>query len=278
MPGSEARIDPRDETQKLEHALRAAGAIALKFFRGNVRSWFKSEDSPVSEADIAVDRFLREVLARPDIGWLSEESEDDLSRLEARRLYIVDPIDGTRSYLAGRPDWSIAAALVEDGRPVAAAIFAPTDDEMFVATAGGGASLNGRPLHATPGSSLRGARIAGPQRYLDRLAQAAPDIVRAPKIHSLALRLARVAEGRIDAGLASVHAHDWDLAAADLLVHEAGGGMTDASGNALVYNLHNPMHGALIAAGRDRHQAVLALMGDSRMGDSRTGDSWKQLS
>ncbi|KAB2875429.1 MAG: hypothetical protein F9K38_14685 [Pseudorhodoplanes sp.] len=128
---------------------------------------------------------------------------------------------------------------------------------------GGGAWLNGSPLRATAGSALQGARIAGPQRYLDRLAQVAPEIVRVPKIHSLALRLARVAQGQIDAGLASVHAHDWDLAAADLLVHEAGGVMTDASGKALVYNLHNPMHGALIAAGRDRHQAVLALVRDS---------------
>ena len=263
MPDSESRIDRREETQKLQHALRAAGAIALKTFRGDIRSWFKSADSPVSEADIAVDRFLRAALARPGIGWMSEESEDDPSRLQARRLYIVDPIDGTRSYLAGRPDWSIAAALVEDGRPVAAAVFAPTHDEMFAAVAGGGAWLNGGPLRATAGSALQGARIAGPQRYLDRLAQVAPEIVRVPKIHSLALRLARVAQGQIDAGLASVHAHDWDLAAADLLVHEAGGVMTDASGKALVYNLHNPMHGALIAAGRDRHQAVLALVRDS---------------
>jgi myo-inositol-1(or 4)-monophosphatase len=260
LPASDAGSEFVREAARLADVLREAGEIALKTFRGEVRSWTKDHNSPVSDADIAVDSFLRERLSRPGIGWLSEESPDDLARLDGERAYIVDPIDGTRSYLAGREDWSIAAALVERGRPVAAAIYAPALREMYVAAASGGSSLNGVRIKATPGASLDGARIAGPQQYLERIAKAAPGVVALPKIHSLALRLARVAGGQIDAAFASTNARDWDLAAADLLVHEAGGAMTGVSGKPLVYNLHNPVHGALIAAGGARHDTLIGLV------------------
>jgi myo-inositol-1(or 4)-monophosphatase len=256
LPGSEfAR-----EARHLADTLREAAPIALKTFRGEIRSWIKGHDSPVSDADIAVDNFLREKLSRPDVGWLSEETADDLIRLESERIFIVDPIDGTRSYLAGREDWSICAALIERGRPVAAAVYAPVLDEMYVASLGGGATLNDARIEATPGAALDGARIAGPQHHLERIAKMASGIVLVPKIHSLALRLARVAGGQIDAAIASVNARDWDLAAADLLVHEASGAMTGVSGEPLVYNLHNPVHGALIAAGRARHATLIGLV------------------
>ena len=260
MQVSDAGAEFAREAQNLADALREAGKIALKTFRGELRSWTKDHDSPVSEADIAVDSFLRARLSRPDTGWLSEESADDLTRLNTERTFIVDPIDGTRSYIAGREDWSIAAALVDKGRPVAAAIYVPALDEIYVGSAGGGATRNGVRIHATSGASMEGARIAGPKNYLERIQPIVPGAVAMPKIHSLALRLARVADGQIDAAFASVNARDWDLAAADLLVHEAGGTLTGASGEPLVYNLHNPVHGALIAAGRARHEALINLL------------------
>lgn len=259
MPASDVGEFAR-EARHLADVLREASTIALKTFRGEVRSWIKGHNSPVSDADIAVDTFLREKLSRPDIGWLSEESADDLRRLDSERIFIVDPIDGTRSYLAGREDWSICAALVERGRPVAAAIYAPVLDEMYVASALGGATCNDARIEATSGALLDGARIAGPQHHLERIAKAAPGVVLMPKIHSLALRFARVAGSQIDAAIASVNARDWDLAAADLLVHEAGGAMTGVSGEPLVYNLHHPVHGALIAAGRARHDTLINLV------------------
>jgi myo-inositol-1(or 4)-monophosphatase len=241
-------------------AVREAGQIALKYFRGSIRSWTKGHDSPVSEADIAVDEFLRARLSREGFGWLSEESQDDRTRLSAERLFIVDPIDGTRSYLAGREDWSIVAAVVDKGRPVAAAVYAPVDDELYLAASGQGATRNGSRIVTTGGSALAGARIAGPKSMLDRLTSIDPETIHEPKIHSLALRMTRVAEGRIDAAFASINAYDWDLAAADLLVHEAGGAMTNLTGEALVYNLHDPVHGAILAAGRDRHASMLDLV------------------
>lgn len=260
MPGNEASNEYLRLRERLATASREAGALALKTFRGDIRSWTKGNASPVCEADIAVDTLLRERLSAPGFGWLSEETADDRTRLAARRVFIVDPIDGTRAYLAGKPDWSISAALVEDGRPVIAAVYAPVEDELFLAVAGQGASRNGVPIKVDDGHMLDSTRFAGPQSYLDRFAKLGARITPIPKIHSLALRLTRVAQGRIDAAFASANGHDWDLAAADLLVHEAGGAMTTLAGKPLVYNLNDPIHDALVAAGRTRHENILNLI------------------
>lgn len=266
MPGNNlASLDRAHLREPLAAIVRAAGALALATFQGvSLKSWTKGHSSPVSEADIAVNDFLRERLAAlaPAAGWLSEETEDDSARLQARSLWIVDPIDGTRAYIAGRPDWSIAVALADAGRPALAAIYAPVSDELFLAAAGAGATLNGAKVNASGGGGLAGARIAGPQGTLKRLAALGPLIVAEPKVHSLALRLARVAQGRFDAAFASHSSHDWDLAAADLLVHEAGGALTDFSGQALTYNLPQPVHGALLAAGQARHATLIDLVRD----------------
>lgn len=237
-----------------------AGRVALRFFRGPVKSWFKGEGegSPVSEADIAVDRLIRERLAATglDWGWLSEETEDDPARLTHERIWVVDPIDGTRAFLAGYPDWTISAALVEHGRPTIAAVYAPATEEMFFAVSGQGATLNGAPIAVDAGTGLSGARIAGPRRMLDRLSACTPGVQLEPRVHSLALRFARVAQGRIDVAFAGHNSHDWDLAGADLLVHEAGGMLTTMSGEMIIYNRPRPQHEALLAAGRSRHRVV----------------------
>jgi myo-inositol-1(or 4)-monophosphatase len=260
LPVSERATTPAAERERLAAVLRDAGAIALKYFRGTLKSWTKGRDSPVTEADIAVNNLLHERLPAPGDGWLSEESDNDPSRLQARRVWVVDPIDGTRAYMAGREDWSISVALVEEGRPVLAGLFAPATDEMFEATAGEGATLNGTPIRATQGAAIDGARIAGPKRILDRLSARHPELVVVPRIHSLALRLARVAQGQIDAAIAGGNGHDWDLAAADLLVHEAGGVLTTLDAAPLIYNRPEPVHSVLVAAGRERHAALIALV------------------
>jgi myo-inositol-1(or 4)-monophosphatase len=259
LPGSEPLLAA--DRERLSAAVRDAGAVALKFFRGTFKSWTKGTgDSPVSEADIAVNDLLRERLPVEGDGWLSEESENDPARANARRVWVVDPIDGTRAYIAGREDWSISVALVEAGRPVLAAVFAPATDEMFLATAGNGATRNGAPIHVSAGAGLDGARIAGPKRLQDWIAGRHPGLIAMPRIHSLALRLVRVAQAEIDGAIAGGNAHDWDLAAADLLVHEAGGLMTQLDGRALDYNRPEPVHSVLVAAGRERHAALIELM------------------
>jgi myo-inositol-1(or 4)-monophosphatase len=261
LPVSEPPPDYSSDRERLTEAVKEAGSIARRLFGGSLRKWTKGTgDSPVTEADIAANDLLRERLVAPGDGWLSEESENDPSRQSARRVWVVDPIDGTRAFIAGREDWSVSAALVVDGRPVVAALYAPITEELFVAATGGGALRNGVPMQASAGGNLDGARVGGPKRMLERIVERGSPIVIMPRVHSLALRLARVAQGELDAAVAGGNGQDWDLAAADLLVHEAGGMLTALDGKALIYNRPEPVHGVLIAAGRERHPAMVDLV------------------
>ncbi len=241
------RSSDRADLDLLVAAVEAAGVCALGYFGKTNRSWTKGHNSPVTEADIAVDRLLRERLtaARPDYGWLSEESEDSAERLQRRRLFVVDPIDGTKGFMKELDDWTICAAVVEDGRPVAAAILRPTTDELYTAVSGGGARRGTTPIATGGRSVLEGARLAGPKGLLPRHVAYSHE----PWVHSLALRMIYVAEGRVDGAVARENARDWDLAAADLLIHEAGGRLTTLDGDPLSYNAAVSRHGILVAAG-----------------------------
>jgi myo-inositol-1(or 4)-monophosphatase len=243
----------------LTETVREAGALALSLFRTELKNWTKGASSPVSEADIAVNDLIEKRLrsATPDYGWLSEESADDESRLGKHLAWIVDPIDGTRGYLAGREDWCVSVALVEDASPVLAAVFAPASDEFFFASRGQGATLNYASIHATAGAELDFSRVAGPKPLVERLNRSSNEIVLHPRIGSLALRLCRVGEGRLDAAFAGGQSRDWDLAAANLIVQEADGNMTALSGEAILYNRREVTHGVLVAAGRDRHARIV---------------------
>lgn len=255
---------PAELMRGLADAVTESGRLALKMFRNGVRVWTKENDSPVSEADLAVDAQLNERLRplAPEAGWLSEETPDTPDRLERPLLWIVDSIDGTRAFIAGLPDWTIVAALVERGRPIAAAIFAPATEELFLATAAGGAMRNGVPITVPVKASLNGARIAGSRSIVERIARR-HKVEQLPRIHSLALRFVRVAIGEADAALAAAHAHDWDIAAADLVLREAGALLTEFDGHVPQYNRPAPLHGALAAAGRTMHPALLRALADS---------------
>ena len=244
----------------LKRTVQDAGELALSLFGTELKNWIKGASSPVSEADIAVNDLLESKLrsATPDYGWLSEESADDETRLGKRLVWIVDPIDGTRGYLAGREDWCVSAALVEDSSPLAAAVFAPASDEFFFAVRGKGATHNDVPIQATPGTGLDFSRIAGPKPLVERLNHSATEITLHPRIGSLALRLCRVAQGSLDAAFAGGQSRDWDLAAANLIVQEANGKMTTLSGDKILYNRREVAHGVLVAAGRDRHASVVS--------------------
>src|ERR1700684_189089 len=267
LPATEV-VDLKRQAQRLAEAVREAGALALSMFKTPLKNWTKGEAlSPVSDADIAVDVLLRQRLTGDGtaIAWLSEESIDDPARLDARYVWIVDPIDGTRAYIAGLPDWTVSAALVENGRPVAACLYAPVSDEFFFAVTGPGATRTGVAMAAAPGAQIEQARIAGPKKFLDRLQAIVPPFAVMPRTHSLALRLARIAEGTFDAAIAGGNSHDWDLAAADLLVHEAGGALTPFGGGTVTYNCPVPRHGMLVAAGMDRHAALLEIIREERL-------------
>ena len=255
-------VATRDMTRDaalLTDAVREAGALALSLFRTELKNWTKGASSPVSEADIRVNDLLESRLraATPDYGWLSEESVDDEALLGKRLTWIVDPIDGTRGYLAGREDWCVSVALVEDATPLLAAVFVPASDEFFFAMRGRGARRNDIALCASPGAELTFSRVAGPKPLVERLSRSSGEIVLHPRIGSLALRLCRVAQGSLDAAFAGGQSRDWDLAAANLIVQEANGNMTALSGDPILYNRREVTHGVLVAAGRDRHASIV---------------------
>ena len=243
----------------LADTVREAGALALRMFSTELKTWIKGASSPVSEADIAVNDLIETRLrgATSDYGWLSEESADDSARIGKALTWIVDPIDGTRAYLARQRDWSVSIALVGNGSPLLAAVFAPATEQFFFAIKGRGARLNDKPIAVAPGAEINFPKIAGPKPLVERLGGMKEDEGLHPRIGSLALRLARVGEGTLDAAFVGGNSRDWDLAAADLIVHEAGGEMTTLAGEPLVYNGADVRHGLLVAAGRARHKHIV---------------------
>jgi myo-inositol-1(or 4)-monophosphatase len=248
----------------LRDAVAAAGALALEHFRARGRHWYKGPGQVVTEADLAVDRLLHRHLigARPDDGWLSEESADDRSRLSRARVWVVDPVDGTRAFADGVPEFSISVALVVRGEPMLGSVLNPATGECFEAWRGGGARLNGQPLQASDRRTLAGARLLSARTEMRKRNwhELLPE-AELTTVGSLAYKLALVAAGRFD-GLVSLRcSRDWDLAAACLLIGEAGARSTDADGAPLVFNQPVPRHAGLVAAGTDAlHRALLVRL------------------
>lgn len=237
-----------------------AGAVALSFFKAPNRSWTKGGDSPVSQADMAADRRLKEHLlsARPHYGWLSEETEDDGSRLARTVSFLADPLDGTRGFLAGDPRWAVSVAVVERGRPVAGVVHCPALQRTYAAARGEGAWLNGGRLEVADSRKVRS--LTASKRILAELATLHGERYRLhPFIPSLALRLAMVAAGEIDGAFARPGAHDWDIAAADLLLGETGGALVTLAGGECRYDRRAIRAPALVAAAAGRRHAMLAL-------------------
>lgn len=231
----------------LAEAARQAGEIALGYFRQNPEVWLKGGTSPVSEADFAADRFLYETLlaARPGHGWLSEETTDHPARLDAPRTFVVDPIDGTRGFLDGRSEWCVSVALVEGGRPIAGVLECPAKKETFSAVLGGGAYKNGKRIAVREPRAE--ALVGGPVAMINALPPATSSRVQRSKyIPSLAYRIGMVADGALDATFVKPNSRDWDLAAADLILHEAGGAILDEHGMTPSYAGPDTAHGALV--------------------------------
>lgn len=243
-----------------------AGRIALRYFEPGARTsakiWNKSGGSPVTEADVSVDAFLKVRLSAilPEAGWLSEETTDDAARLTRKLVWIVDPIDGTRAFMSGNADWSVAIGLLMDASPILGIVNAPAHGAFYEAIRGAGATRNGAPVAVSAHPSLTGARIAGPVSLLERVERGGMAIERAARVPSLALRIVRIADGTLDAGLVSTDARDWDIAAADLILREAGGRLTRLDGALPSYNERDPIHGELAAASHGLHPALLEAM------------------
>lgn len=211
-----------------EAARIAAGRCGTDY-----RIWEKVPGHPVCEVDLELDAFLRERLTAldPEAGWLSEETLDDSDRIERRRLWVVDPIDGTRDFLRTRPGWCVSVALVEDRVPVLGVLAAPEREELWTAEAGKGAWRNGVPLRVSRRTDLAGARVP-----TDSLPKADRDLVAVAKPNSIALRIAMVAAGEADLLATLRWGFEWDIAAAALIAEEAGATVTGALGQPLAFN------------------------------------------
>ncbi|MCF4097784.1 3'(2'),5'-bisphosphate nucleotidase CysQ [Maritalea mediterranea] len=240
--------DLQDDLDLIRNAVVGAGIIATGFFRQNVKTWTKDNASPVTEADYAVDNFLKNMLtkARPGYGWLSEETADDPLRLECRRVFVVDPIDGTRGFIRGEDSWTICIALVEDGQPKVSVLYAPIRDELYEAVAGHGALLNKSPIKRRNRLGA-GPVIPAPGAVHRELEERGIDYVRGPALPSLAYRLVQVATGVLDVAVARRGAQDWDIAAPALILSECNYTLEDVCVGVPRFNKREIRHGALAA-------------------------------
>ena len=264
MPAAETSAD----LELLTRAVRDAGAIAKAAFGTKPKMWEKSKGNPVTEIDLAVNVRLHELLqtARGDYGWLSEESADDPLRLTKERVFVIDPIDGTLAFIKNKPEFTICAAVVDNGKPVAAAIFNPMTDELFAAAEGGGATLNDARISVSNAATLEGSRMlvakdviwhpAWPRKW--------PEMTVANKA-SIAYRMALVALGDFDSMMSLSSKYEWDIASGDLIVREAGGRVTSHTGAALSYNQPAPRLRSVICAGPAMHDAILERTRDIKL-------------
>lgn len=243
---------PGHDLDLLTDAAREAGRIATGFTGPEAKRWDKPGGAgPVTEADLAVNAMLEAELraARPDYGWLSEETDDTTERLERQHVFIIDPIDGTRSFAEGSRTWAHSLAVARDGVVVAAVIYLPMRDLMYVAATGSGAYLNGEPLRVGSRTALEGADLLANRGSMEaRHWRGAPPAITRHHRPSLAYRMALVAQGRFDGMLTVFPAWEWDIAAGDLILREAGASVSDTTGTSLRFNNATPRLPGVVAA------------------------------
>ena len=238
---------------------REAGALALAKWRTDFRQWEKSPGNPVCEVDLEVNALIQQRLSAllPDAGWLSEETVDNADRLAQSRLWVVDPIDGTRDYVRGRPGWAVSIGLVEDGQPLIGVLDAPARGEVWRAEIGKGATLNGAPVHAGDRTIFAGARV--PTDVLPKVDQ---DLVAIAKPNSIALRIAMVAAGEADLVATLRWGYEWDIAAAVLIASEAGAAVSDAFGQPLFFNTPSAQAFGVLATAPGIHAAAVERLAE----------------
>jgi myo-inositol-1(or 4)-monophosphatase len=250
--------------QRIQSALDYAGTIFAEFTLGAIEAEYKAGHDPVTEADKAVDAALRRELLRDGEGWLSEESVDDFSRLEKKRVWIVDPLDGTREFVAGIPEFCVSVAMVEDGIPVAGGICNPATNEVFLGSLDSGVTYNGKPARASQRTHLEGAVVLASRSEIKRgewkrFEKAA---VKVRPMGSVAYKLALVAVGLADITFTLTPKHDWDVAGGAALVSSAGGFISTLEGPPLCCNRKSPLLSGLLAGGPFLRDPLLGLVNE----------------
>jgi myo-inositol-1(or 4)-monophosphatase len=252
--------------ERIEAALGAARAIFSRFTPGRIEAEFKVGHDPVTEADRAIDIALRENLLRDGEGWLSEESVDDSSRLDKKTVWVVDPLDGTREFVKGIPEFCVSIGFVEDGCPVAGGICNPATEETFIGAVDAGVFYNGKPAHASQRASLTGASVLASRSEIQRgeWEQFESSRLQIRPMGSVAYKLALVSAGLADTTFTLTPKNEWDVAAGAALVLSSGGFVTTLESVPFRANKRQPMLSGLIAGGAHLRGQLLALL-ESRM-------------
>jgi myo-inositol-1(or 4)-monophosphatase len=255
---------PAHELALLTHAARAAGDIAMRYWRKSPQAWEKPDGTgPVTEADLAVNTMLRETLcqARPDYGWLSEEDADTNARLSTTRQFIIDPIDGTRAFMAGEEGFAHSLAIAENGTVIAGVVYLPALDRLYTATITGPALKDGEPIHASLQTEIESATLltTPPNLAPQHWPGGVPTIKRSFRT-SLAYRLCLVAEGRHDGMLTLRDAWEWDIAAGALIAQRAGARVTDRHNQTLTFNTESAKRPGVLAAAPGLHTALMTRL------------------
>lgn len=251
-----------DVLHRIESALDAARQVLTRFTPGEIEYEYKIGHDPVTEADRAVDEVLRRDLLRDGEGWLSEESVDDLGRLEKNRVWVVDPLDGTREFVAGIPEFCVSVALVENGKPVAGGICNPATQETFIGSLETGVTYNGKPAHPSQRKSLEGALVLASRSEVKRGEWEAfsNGKFRVRPMGSVAYKLALVSAGVADVTFTLTPKHEWDVAAGAALVLSAGGFVQTLENSELRCNRRKPLLSGLLACGPHLRDELISLV------------------
>jgi myo-inositol-1(or 4)-monophosphatase len=249
------------EWETAERAGREAGSIIMGVYKGKFDIHEKSKNNPVTSADLAANVRIREIIRGtfPSDGWLSEEDKDNPQRLDSSRVWVIDPIDGTKEFIEGVPQFAVSIALVVDGRPKVGVIYNPTEERLYSAADGQGAFLNGQPIHVSPRRDIKGALLLVSRSEPQRRFQVFVDLCHIRPVGSIANRLAKVAGGDGDGTLTFRSIHEWDICAGALLVEEAGGRVVDGNGNELMFNQPECRHRGVVAANETLSHALQNL-------------------
>jgi myo-inositol-1(or 4)-monophosphatase len=266
LPVTDA-FDLQADLDLIRAAAIGAGEIAMRYFGNKPKITWKGGTSPVTEADHAADDHLKKTLLaeRPHYGWLSEESGEHYGEKTAHRTFVVDPIDGTRAFIDGKDVWCVSVAVVENFRPTSGVLVCPARKEVYEAASGQGAFLNGKRLPAL--SARDGLRFAGSKTWLGPFLQMlAQPVELLPHVPSLAYRIAMIANGTIDGTFVKPNSHDWDLAAADLILGECAGVVLTVDGEKPRYAKPNPSHGILVAGAPHITEKMLQVVRQASLG------------
>ncbi len=239
-----------EEIEVAEKAARQAGEIIMGFYQSNYRVEEKGKGNPVTTADLEANRQIRKIILGhfPGDGWLSEEDKDNHERLDASRVWVVDPIDGTKEFIAGVPQFAVSVGLVIEGQPRLGVVYNPAEERLYRAVRAGGATLNGRPIRVSSRTELQSARLLVSRSEPKKKFQSFAAICRLEPIGSIAYRLAQVAGGEGDGTLTFRSLHEWDVCAGVLIVQEAGGVVVDGRGKPLVFNRPETKYHGIVAA------------------------------